>query len=324
MGSGLFDSTASAARSAFRKTTKTTAFSYDADIKSKKRAAAIHETLDLRNKSTRECRDNADNPVATPIAVMVDVTGSMGRIAELVIDDLHKVVKAITDRGVVKHPALCFGAIGDAFYDKAPIQMGEFESDDILAEKHLANIYREGGGGGNETESYDLAMWFFANQVSTDHWDKRGEKGFLFIIGDEKPFMVSQANHISSHIGVNIGEDMDLQAVATKLQERWNVFLLRPGGASNYSDPSVIEAWEKVLPAQRIVNVDDWHEIVTLIAGTISVLSGLSVSATIDAMKDADLTVSNTTSNALANLTTSATMVAAGIGTGDSDPVERL
>ena len=211
MGHGSFDTGASAARAAFRSSSGTSAFVHDADIKSGKVRAGVHETLDLTLKPLRECRDNDDNPLAVPIVVLVDETGSMGAIAQYVIDDLHKVMKAVQEGGVVPHPSIMFGAIGDAYSDRAPLQMGEFESDDMLAEKHLSNIYREGNGGGNPGESYELAMWFMANQVTTDHWEKRGSKGFLFIIGDEPPYKFAAHDQIKiaqTYVKVNNGRFM--------------------------------------------------------------------------------------------------------------------
>lgn len=311
MGNGTFNASASAARASMRTTTGTSAFAHSAAAKAGK-VAALHETLDLTKKPQRECRDNPDNPLSVPIAVMVDVTGSMGEIAKYIIDDLHKVVSVIRDRGVVKNPSLCFGATGDAFSDRVPIQMGEFEADDELAEKHLSNIYIEGNGGGNNGESYDLGLWFFANQVTTDHWEKRGQKGFLFMIGDEELRLSAPAAHIKEHCGVDAGEDQDIAAVITKLHERWEVFVLRPGGTCHFSDLDVRGTWTKHFPAERVIDVADWKEIVSLIAGTISIISGLTVDDVLATMKDSGLAAGSTTSTALATVASSAAIVAAG------------
>lgn len=325
MGYGSFDSGASAARAAFRHSSGTTAFSYDADIKANKIAEGCHASLDLTKKPRRECRDNADNPNSVPIGIIVDVTGSMGRIADLIINNLHRVISVIQDRGVVPNPSICFGAVGDANSDKVPIQMGEFESDDKLAEQHLANIYREGKGGGQHRESYEIPMWFFANQVSTDHWDKRGSKGFLFIIGDEAPYPIIQATQIEAYCGDDLTEDVDLRALTTLLLERWNVFVLRPGQTSCYGMQVVQNEWEAVLGSERVIKVENWEEINSLIAGTISVMCGLSVTDTVAAMKDSGLIVGHSTSTALATLHTSASLVVNGpADSTTATPVGRL
>ena len=49
----------------------------------------------------------------------------------------------------------------------------------------LGRILLEGGGGGQMTESYELAMYFMARHTAIDCYEKRGRRGYLFIIGDE-------------------------------------------------------------------------------------------------------------------------------------------
>lgn len=310
MGYGGFSTSSSAARASVRMATGTTAFKHDVDAKAG-RVAALHPSLDLRKKQRRECRDNDDNPQAYPIAIFVDVTGSMGAIAGYVIDNLNKAVSVIQGKGVVEHPSLLFGAVGDAYSDQVPIQVGEFESSDELAELHLSNIYREGNGGGQSCESYDIALWFIANQIDTDEWDKRGSKGIAFIIGDEGPYPRTLATQISTHCAVNIGEDVPLAEVIAKASERWEIFLLRPGSTMNFSDHRIKEAWEVLLPKERVIDVADWNEIVPMIAGTISVIGGLSLDDTIAAMKDASLSTAGVTT-ALATVANSAAIAVAG------------
>ena len=57
-----------------------------------------------------------------------------------------------------------FGAIGDATCDRVPLQVGQFESDNRM-DDDLGRIVLEGGGGGQQTESYELAMYFMARHT---------------------------------------------------------------------------------------------------------------------------------------------------------------
>ena len=52
-------------------------------------------------------------------------------------------------------------------------------------DEDLGRIVLEGGGGGQMTESYELAMYFMARHTAIDCFEKRGRRGYLFIIGDE-------------------------------------------------------------------------------------------------------------------------------------------
>ena len=43
------------------------------------------------------------------------------------------------------------------------------------------------------TESYELAMYFMARHTALDCHEKRGKRGYLFIIGDEMAYPQGQA-----------------------------------------------------------------------------------------------------------------------------------
>lgn len=283
MGAGIFNTSASAARAHMRARSGATAFLHDVAARSGK-VAPLHPTMDLTRKPRRESRDVAGKPPATPILVWLDVTGSMSAIPALLIQDLNKLMKLIVDGQVVTDPQVCFAAIGDATSDQVPVQVGEFEADDARAEAHLGNIFLEGAGGGQNKESYELALWFAGHQVDTDAWEKRREKGFLFIIGDEAPYPKVRRDLVKTYLGATIERDLSLEEAVKKAAEKFHVFVIRPGGTSNYADPGVQRAWTKVLPAERVIRQENWQEIVPLMAGTISVMSGESLDDTAAAM----------------------------------------
>lgn len=232
MGHGTYNVSSSSARAKIRKDTGTTAFTHDLDARAG-RAPKLHESMDFTKKPQREARDNADNPNSVPIGVLIDVTGSMRSLPDQIIEELYKCVAAIKGKGVVEFPQILFGAIGDATSDQVPVQVGEFEASDELTEAHLSHIYKEGRGGGQTMESYELFLWMFANRIDTDAYDKRGEKGYLFIIGDEAPYQTVRADLVSKYLGCNIEKDLTLDEVAEACQQKWNVFCLRPSGSDN-------------------------------------------------------------------------------------------
>lgn len=65
----------------------------------------------------------------------------------------------------------------------------------------LGKILLEGGGGGQMRESYELAMYFMARHTSIDCFEKRGKRGYLFMIGDELAYPKAKRREIAKVIG---------------------------------------------------------------------------------------------------------------------------
>ena len=284
MGSGYFDSIGYSARAAARAASGASVFTHDADVAAGK-APAIHDAMDVRKKRIREARDGADNPFSFPIAVMFDVTGSMRDVPNYLQTELGKLMGFVLGEGVVEFPQILFGAVGDAFCDSAPLQMGEFEADDALVEKTLSQIYLEGGGGGTSEESYELAMYFFARHVQTDAWEKRGTKGVLFLIGDENFYPEVSASAVERWTGEKLGEDVPTRQIAAELLAKWNVFLLRPGGTYHFEDAHIEASWRGLLPPQNVIRCPDRAQIVPTIAMTVGALAGRDLKSSADALK---------------------------------------
>ena len=195
----------------------------------------------------RECRDSEEHPETTPIIIALDVTGSMGRIPhDLVKNQLPKIMNNIKEIGV-KDPQILFMAIGDHEWDRYPIQAGQFESDTQKIADSLQSLYLEGGGGGNNGESYSLAHLIAGYHTEIDSWYKRHKKGFLFTIGDEpnlktisKEFLV---NGLKYQKGV---EDMSSAELISKAKEQYEVFHIHVTDG-NYRTEEVKSSWIELL-----------------------------------------------------------------------------
>jgi hypothetical protein len=108
----------------------------------------------------------------------------MGSIPDhLVKHSFPVIMRDIMNAGIAD-PQILFLGVGDHTCDKAPLQVGQFESSDDLLNKWLTGLWLEGGGGANVGESYCLP-WYFSKNTATDHYEKRGKKGVLITIGDE-------------------------------------------------------------------------------------------------------------------------------------------
>ena len=113
---------------------------------------------------------------------------------------LPQLLGLLQRKGYATDPQIMFGAVGDATCDRVPLQVGQFESDNRMDED-LAKIVLEGGGGGQRTESYELAMYFMARHTGAGQRAKRGRRGYLFLIGDEMAYPQVKPQEVQRVIG---------------------------------------------------------------------------------------------------------------------------
>jgi hypothetical protein len=189
---------------------------------------SCHALMNPKGVRARESRDSADHPATLPIVFALDVTGSMGVIPDqLARRELPNFMKALTDAGVTD-PQILFMAVGDATCDGAPLQVGQFESTAELMDQWLTFSYLEGGGGGQNKESYELALYFIAEHTDTDAWVKRKKRGYLMMTGDELPYPFVSRHQVEALIGDALDEDIPIEAVVATLQETFEPFFLIP------------------------------------------------------------------------------------------------
>ena len=126
----------------------------------------------------RESRDSDDHPDSLGVVFALDVSGSMGDIPRhLAEHTLPGFMATLLDAGV-RDPQLCFMAVGHGQHDRAPLQVGQFESTAALIDQWLTRLWLEGGGVGDH-EAYELAMYFAARKMQLDCVARRGRRGFL-------------------------------------------------------------------------------------------------------------------------------------------------
>lgn len=232
----------------------------------------VHESMSPKGAKLREARDSETHPNSLPIILALDVTGSMGGIPhQLVKNGLPHIMSGIIQKGI-PDPALLFLAIGDTECDNYPLQVGQFESGDEELDTWLTRTYIEGGGGGNEGESYLLAWYFAAFHTATDSWDKRKEKGFLFTTGDEPSLKVLQKNVIGELIGANVQTGFSDKYLLEEAQKTYNVYHLHilQGSRGKNSLPY----WKELLGENCIVveNYEDLSKVIAEIVTTKAVI----------------------------------------------------
>jgi len=177
----------------------------------------------------RESRDSAGHPNSRAVAFIADVSKSMDeiphRLATRTLPDfVERVLRILPDAQFL------FGAIGDAEDgDRAPWQIGQWESSDVSFDQWLTRIYLEGGGGPNGEESYDLALYFLARLSRIDCLEKRGQRGYAFLTGDERPRKRVSARTVNRLLGRHeLDADIPIERIIAEAADRFHLFFLIP------------------------------------------------------------------------------------------------
>jgi hypothetical protein len=178
-------------------------------------------------------------------------------------------------------------AIGDAFCDRAPLQVSQFETDIRIAEQ-LKSLYIEEGGGGNAFESYDLPWYFAGRRTSIDCFEKRGKKGYIFTMGDEPPppqgLASSQLNGIFGGGEQADYTSADMLALA---QEKYNVFhvIIEQGSYARTRPTEVKNAWQKLL-GKKAISLSDANYMTEVILSVMDVNEGKNPEDVINSWED--------------------------------------
>ncbi|NUR69575.1 MAG: hypothetical protein HOU81_02020 [Hamadaea sp.] len=262
MGSGRWSTDVYEAAERYRAATGGSAFAY-----SDSGARTVHPRLDPRLARVRESRDSLEHPRSTAISVLFDVTGSMGHVPRKLQTKLPDLFDLLIRKGYATDPQLMFGAIGDATCDRVPLQIGQFESDNRM-DDDLGRIVLEGGGGGQRTESYELAMYFMARHTDIDCFRRRGRRGYLFIIGDEMAYPQVDPGEVSRVIGDRLPEPIRTEAIVAELTQSYDVYYILPAGTNYAGDQQILGFWRRLL-GQNVIELDDLDAVCETIALTV-------------------------------------------------------
>lgn len=272
MGSSNWSDRAYTDRATARKLRGESTFAYTGKIEKGEVAAAAHESLDPKRMKAgkREARDSTEHPNSNPVFIGLDVTGSMRQVPSIIQGKLKELMKLLLIKGYLEDPAICVAGIGDAeMYDKAPFQVGQFESG-IELENDLTNLYLEGGGGGNRQESYDLALYFLARMVETDAWEKRSKKGYAFIVCDEMLPRECKASSVREVFGITEQSNIPTETLLTEVFERWELYCIVPKMTAHFKT-EYQDSWATAL-GERLLYLEDPSAISEMIASCIGVL----------------------------------------------------
>ncbi len=253
------------------------------------------------NFKVRESRDSDGSPKSTAIILGLDGTGSMGEVARLIANiHLGTVMSEIYDKGIVTDPHIMAVLFRDIKVgDTDPVQVTQFETDMKIATQ-IADFAHVGtGGGGNYSESYD-AVWFIAGtKTSIDCYEKRGKKGYLFTIGDERAPLGLTVSDLAS-IGISVETDVSAKAALTTAQKMYNVFhvIIEQGGGYRGDEDAINSTWADML-GERVINLKDMTKLAEVITAAIRITEGADLKT---AASGFDTATSSVITTALAKL----------------------
>ncbi|HRW05414.1 MAG TPA: hypothetical protein P5121_09985 [Caldilineaceae bacterium] len=270
MGYSHWSDSAYQQRQQQRQRTQQSAFTYDQQVRSSG-IVRVHPQMDPYC-AIRESRDSVAHPESVAIAVIFDVTGSMGTVPRILQTKLGKLMRLLTERGYLAHPQVLFGAVGDAYTDSVPLQIGQFESG-LEMDDDLSKIYLEGGGGGQVHESYELALYFCARHTAIDCYERRQKRGYLFTIGDEKPYPAVLRDQVRQHIGDGLERDLTIEQIVAEVQERYEHFHIIPTNTAHGRSTDVQHRWRALL-GERVLLLDDESAVCETIGLAIGLCEG--------------------------------------------------
>lgn len=273
MGGSRWSDDSYTARSTDRAVRGVSAFAYTDDLRKQSVDSwKCHPQLDPKGVKVRESRDSEAHPTSRAISVLFDVTGSMQVVPQILQKKLPPLMNLLIKKGYVEHPQILFGAIGDATCDKVPIQIGQFESG-IEMDDDLSRIMLEGGGGGQKTESYELSAYFMARHTAMDCFEKRKEKGFLFIVGDEMCYPMVSKSEVRNLIGDSLEKNISTKDIFEELKKTFEVFYMMPAGTQHSGDSQVWQSWQKLV-GQNAIRLDSPESVCETLALTIGMYEG--------------------------------------------------
>ena len=242
------------------------------------------EAYSVSNIGIRESRDSIDSPQAIPVIIGFDVTSSMGYLAsELALNSLNKTIMNLCSGTIIRYPHIMCSAIGDCKSDRSPLQATQFEADIKIMEQ-LTELCLEGGGGGNDGESYNL-LWYFAyKHTESDHFEKRNGKGCLITVGDDKCHRSITRREIHRVFGDNNEYDLSNEELLRQVREKYNVFHINIEKGSVH-DYQVLSMWQELMPGcVTVIQKKDISVLSELITSITALSCGISREKVMTAM----------------------------------------
>ncbi|MDQ7821212.1 MAG: hypothetical protein RDV48_00320 [Candidatus Eremiobacteraeota bacterium] len=228
--------------------------------------SGVDDDLLPKYPGARKCRE-IDCFHKNPIVCIFDVTGSMGDWSKTIYDKLPLFFGEVEKQGYLTDPAISFAAVGDAYTDRAPIQVCNFSQSREL-DDYLSRVFLEAGGGGQNMESYELMAYYYLHHCILS----KPELSFLFITGDEGFYPHIEPSQVKNLFGDSI-EKLESRKVFEQLRNKFNVFLIHKRYEYDGMEGKILKQWKDVL-GERILMLNDPKAIIDVMLGAVALTSG--------------------------------------------------
>lgn len=206
----------------------------------------------------RECLDSEEHPKTVPVILALDVTGSLGQAAVEIAKKLNVIMTKLYDQ--VKDVEFMIMGIGDLYCDRGPIQISQFESDIRIAEQ-LDKIWFEFGGGGNFWESYTAAWYMGSRHCDLDCW-KRGKKGIIITMGDERlnPYLPEEALMLQT--GDDLEADVKTEDLYGEASKKFDIYHIQVNHGRNWDKVEIDKSWQILGDNYKEANMDNIADVI--------------------------------------------------------------
>jgi hypothetical protein len=200
--------------------------------------------------------------------------------------ELPKMMTEIHAQHVVSDPHVMFLAVDDVHVQgHGALQVSYFEPDLKIVEQ-LRDMWLVGNGGGNSSESYDLAWYFAGRYTYLENFEKTGKPGFLFTIGDEPfPVDVNRPEQLEEIFGPGEYERTTPEACLQMAQRKFQVFhiSIEKGGYD-------LSGWDRKLGANHLkVPARDIKHLTEVVLATMKIASGADIHEVVAASENASV-----------------------------------
>lgn len=228
--------------------------SYDDAVKTDKK---VDDLVPLSVKSESD----------SPVVICCDVTGSMGEWPATIFSKLPY-LDLEGKEYLGEKMEVSFAAVGDCFSDKYPLQVHNFVAGKAM-EEVLQKLVVEGGGGGQTTESYDLAALYYSRNCQIPN----AIRPIFVLIGDEGPYQFVDKTHGETWGRTTIEGRIGISQIFEELKKKFSVYLVRKpydryaGDKMSTTDTRIQKEWEELLGADHVTILPDASRVVDVIFG---------------------------------------------------------